>query len=124
MKVILVEPNKPAHVAEIGDKLEDMQQVVGGYIEAVYPYEELVAIVCNDSAKLEGMPLNRALRDENDEVYDVIAGTFFLVGVGEEDFESIPDELVEKFLKLFQYPEFFIMMNGEIETIIIRDVDL
>jgi len=124
MKIILVEPNKQAQIAEIGDKLEDMQKVVGGDIEAIYPYDDaMVAIVCNDSSKLEGLPLNRALRDENDEPYDIIAGTFFIVGLGDEDFESIPDDLVDRFLKLFHDPEMFMMVNGEIKAIRIPNAD-
>ena len=47
IRVILLEPNKLARVAEIDHSLEGMQQVVKGYIEAVYPFEEEVCIVCN-----------------------------------------------------------------------------
>ena len=46
MKVLVVEPQKPCRVQEI-ESLADMQQLVGGDIEAVYPFQELVAVVCN-----------------------------------------------------------------------------
>ena len=36
-----------------------------GYIEAIYPYDDPVALICGEEAKLEGKPLNRALRDED-----------------------------------------------------------
>lgn len=37
MKIIKLEPQKPAEVIEIEHTLEAMQQVVGGYIEPIYP---------------------------------------------------------------------------------------
>lgn len=50
------------------------------------------AIVCNEEAKLEGLPLNRALRDEDGDIYDIVAGTFMVVGLTEDSFGSLtPD---------------------------------
>jgi len=121
MKVIMVEPNKPAYVTEIGDKLHDMQAVVGGYIECVYPYPEEVGLVCCETAKLDGMPLNRALRTETGEVYDVISGVFFICGLSYDNFTSIADDLVDKFLDMFREPETFLMMNGKIIALKVRE---
>ncbi len=47
IKVLVVEPMQPCRVQEIGDTLEAMQAIVGGYIEAVTPFTDPVAIVCN-----------------------------------------------------------------------------
>ena len=44
LRVVLVEPGKVARVAEIDGSLEGMQKTVGGYIQAVYPYEETVCL--------------------------------------------------------------------------------
>ena len=64
---------------EVGTSLDAMQQTVGGSIEAYYPFEEQVCIVCNDEGKINGLPLNRAIRDEDtNEIVDIIAGTFFI----------------------------------------------
>ena len=63
MNVLMVEPGKAPYETQIGDDLQSMQAVVGGYIQAVYPYEEPVALIANESGKLDGLPLNRALRD-------------------------------------------------------------
>ena len=62
MKVIIVEPHKQARIEEIGRELEDFQEIVGGYIEAIYPFDDPVAIVCNDEGKMMGAELNRALQ--------------------------------------------------------------
>ena len=38
---------KTPTVQEIDSSLEPMQRIVGGDIEAVYPFDDSVAIVCN-----------------------------------------------------------------------------
>ena len=114
MKVLMVEPNKAAYEAEIGRSLKDMQETVGGSIEAVYPYDEAVAIVCNEEGKLNGLPLNRALRDDEGNIYDILAGTFFVCGLGEENFASLSPELMSQFKDKFHDPEIFKRINGKI----------
>ena len=116
LRVVLVEPGKVARVAEIDGSLEGMQKTVGGYIQAVYPFEETVCLVCNEEGKLQGLPLNRALRDEEGEIYDIIAGTFFVCGAppDSESFTSLTDEQVDYWLKRFAKPEFFVRVNGKI----------
>ena len=76
MNVLMVEPGKAPYETQIGDDLQSMQALVGGYIQAVYPYEEPVALIANESGKLDGLPLNRALRDADGDVYDIVAGKF------------------------------------------------
>ena len=46
--------------------------------------------VWNDEGKLIGLDLNRSLRDEHGEIYDIVAGTFLVVGLGPESFASLP----------------------------------
>ena len=97
MNVLMVEPGKAPYETQIGDDLQSMQSVVGGYIQAVYPYEEPVALICNEDGKLDGLPLNRALRDSDGDIYDIVAGNFFIVGLGQNDFTDLPHELAEQF---------------------------
>ena len=108
MNVLMVEPGKAPYETQIGDDLQSMQAVVGGYIQAVYPYEEPVALVCRESGKLDGLPLNRALRDSDGDIYDIIAGNFFIAGLGQNDFTDLPHELAERFaerLKIAENPQ-------------------
>lgn len=70
--------------------------------------------VCNEEGKLDGLPLNRALRDEDGDIYDIVAGNFFLAGIGEDDFIDLPDELVEQFAEQFRQPEVFVNVGGRI----------
>lgn len=65
IRVVLLEPGKLARAADIYASLDGMQRVVGSDIEAYYPFEEEVCIVCNDEGKVNGLPLNRAIREED-----------------------------------------------------------
>ena len=86
MKVLVVEPAKKPYVKEITHSLKAMQMLVDGPIQTVYPFEDLVGIVCNDEAKLFPTKFapNRGLKDENGKLYDIICGTFCVVGLSEE----------------------------------------
>ena len=101
LKVLVVEPMEAPYVKEIEDDLKAMQEIVGGCIETVYPFDDPVVLVCNDEGKLEGLPFNRALKDDHGETYDIIQGNFFIAGLGEEDFASIPDDMIEKYTDLY-----------------------
>ena len=109
MTVLIVDPGKVPRRAEIGKDLKSMQDVVGGLIQAVYPFEEPVALVCNEEGKLLGLPLNRSLRDETGQVYDIVAGTFFLCAAppDSENFESLSEEQLTRYQELFRNPELF-----------------
>lgn len=114
MQVIVVEPFKAAYTKDIEGSLESMQALVGGYIEAVYPFEDEVAIVCDEEAKLTGKQANRALTDERGRVYDIICGTFFIAGLGEEDFTDVPEALVDKYLDMYKAHDEFIRIGRKV----------
>lgn len=114
INILVVEPGKKPYPKEIHSDLDSLQKEVGGYIEVVYPFDEPVGVVCNEEGKLNGLPLNRALRDENGDVYDVLSGNFLVVGLGEEDFCSLTPEYMEQFSQRFDAPEMFMSMDGKI----------
>ena len=101
IKILIVEPMKRPYEKEISGDLHEMQAIVGGTIQAVYPFQDMAAIVCNDDGKLIGLPPNRFLRDGDGAPYDVICGTFFVVGVGREDFVSLTDRQVKTYKELY-----------------------
>ena len=114
MNVLMVEPGKAPYETQIGNDLQSMQGAVGGYIQAVYPFEQPVALVCCESGKLDDLPLNRALRDSDGDIYDIVAGNFFIVGLGESDFTDLPHELAEQFAERFRQPELFMRVDDKI----------
>lgn len=117
MKVLMVEPGKSPYETEIEGGLESLQAAVGGDIQATYPFDDLVGLICNDEGKLLGMPLNRALYDDGGRMYDIVAGNFLIVGLGEEDFIGLSPDLMEKFSEKFKYPEKFFRLAGEIVAV-------
>ena len=55
MKIMRVEPETAPELVDMEGTLEALQAAVGGYIEAVYPFDDPVAIVCNDDGKFNGI---------------------------------------------------------------------
>lgn len=114
MKVLMVEPGKAPYETEIEGGLESLQKAVGGSIQAVYPYDDPVALICNEEGKLMGLPLNRSLTDDNGEIYDIIAGNFILTGLTEDNFGDLSPELMEKFSEQFKHPEEFVRTVSDV----------
>ena len=101
MRVVYVEPNKPAYVTDIVNSLEGEQKAVGGHIEAVYIEDDNTCLICNENAKLEGMEGNRRFGDGT----SIIAGPFFVCGTTEDNFRSLTDEEVDKYMDRFAVPD-------------------
>ena len=95
IRVLLVEPGEHPRLVTVEHTLENLQELVGGTIQAVYPFPEPVAVICDDDGKFKGYVPNRALVDEEGEPYDIVVGTFFICGLGKDNFASISDELDE-----------------------------
>ena len=121
IEVLLVEPGKYPKVIEISDDLETMQSVVGGYIEEYMPFDDEVAIVCNEEGKMNGEALNRAIyaktnNKDDKEILDVIAGRFFVCSapIDSERFKSLSKDEKQKYYELFKYPEHFIVENNKV----------
>lgn len=107
IKVVLVKPMQKPQIIEIGSSLEDMQQIVGGLIEQVMPFDEEVALVCNEEGKNDGLELNRALKYPDGEIADIIAGDFFICSTKGENFTSLTDEQAQRYSEMFKSPERF-----------------
>ena len=102
INVLSVEPDKEPYPKEIPNTLKSLQGKVEGLVQALYPFEDAAAIICNDEGKLLGLPWNRPLFDEEGNVYDVIAGTFLVVGLTEDDFGSLTEEQIKKYTEIFR----------------------
>ena len=121
MDVLLVRPNMYPQPVQIGCELEDLQKAVGGDIQAVYPYEDPVALIMDEEGKMFGKDWNRALRDEDGNMYDIVAGDFLVVGLGEEDFSSLSPELMKKYEEYFHQPEMFVRLGRSIMAMPLPD---
>lgn len=114
MNVLVVEPGYLPYEKDIPDALNSdnrlyaMQEIVGGLIQPIYPYHEKVAIVCNEEGLINGLPFNRSVPGG----YGGVFGTFFICGLGEENFCSLPPNLMERFKKEYECSEILIGANG------------
>ena len=95
LRVVYVEPGKPAYEAEVGNNLRYIQKAVGGLFDTVR-LDPKTVIVCNDEGKLNGMQGNRRLDNGT-----VLAGPFFIVGKKGENFASLSDQQVSAYLDKF-----------------------
>lgn len=117
IRVVYVEPFRYARVIELGTELEDMQKAVGGDIELFYPFDEEVAIVCNEEGKYNGMYPNRVVYGKDGKMLDIIFGSFFICDCSGDDYGSLSDKQIERYQKMFQYPENII--EGDNKTVVL-----
>ncbi len=103
MKILIVEPGKHPRIADVDDKLETLQSIVGGCIEAIYPWDDPVALVCDEEGLYKDTEWNRYINEDF-----AIKGTFFICGLGEDSFADLPDDLEEKYRKLLYHPQIFV----------------
>ena len=116
MKVLVVEPHKTPYVKDIDPGLAPLQREVRGCIEAVYPFEDEVCVICNEDGNLLKMEPNRTLYDDDNEIYDIIVGPFLVVGIGEDEFIDLTPEQQYKYAETFEPPERFEYINDRLEA--------
>lgn len=109
ISVLLIEPGKYPKEIKIEDSLEAMQELVDGHIEEYMPFDDDVAIICNEEGKMNGLPLNRAIYTQDKEMVDIICGKFFIAyaPLESESFLSMPEDMMKKYKEQFKYPERF-----------------
>jgi hypothetical protein len=114
LDVLMVEPGQYARMVTIDSGLKSLQAAVGGDIEAAYFFDDPLALICQEEGKINGSELNRAVRGEDGEIVDIIAGKFFICGLSDDNFASLPDGLQKKYEGMFHQPETFLKMGQKI----------
>lgn len=115
MKALKVYSGCSPRLIDVGEDLESLQNEVKGYIQVLYPFEDKVGIVCNEDGKLIGLEANRIMQNEDGEIYDILCGSFLIVGLGDEDFEDLPSDMIDKYTEMYKTPEYFVRTkNGGI----------
>ena len=109
MTILVVEPGYAPYEKTIPHDVYAMQEIVGGPITSVYPYNEPVAIVANDEGILLGMDFNRSVEGG----YGGLFGTFFVCGLTEDNFCSLPPDQMERFKKKFHKAEILLGFRGD-----------
>lgn len=98
IKVIIVEPNKPARVETIANELKTLQGLVGGYIECIKT--EDFDIIVNEEGKLHELEPNFHIYNGQ----DYVAGTAVFAAVNHKigEFKSLNDKLIAFILEVFE----------------------
>ena len=108
MKVLIVEPGRTPYEKEI-DNESKMAAVVGGPIEAIYPFQETVAVVCNSEGRNMQLPFNRSVPNGYGNIY----GTFFICGLGDNGmgFCSLKPEQFNHYTNYFSQADTMVRMK-------------
>lgn len=108
ISVIYIEPGKYPKLTKIENTFQTRRALVGGDIEVMdLNLEDRVVIVCNESGKALGLPLNRAIWGKDRKLIDVVAGAFLVCYSPSGSFESMPEYLASKYMDIFRHPETF-----------------
>lgn len=107
IKAVVVKAGEPAKIEEVENSLAGWYETIEcDRIECIYPFDGDVCIIADEEGKINGSKPNRTLRDGDGRAYDVIFGTFVIVGYGKDaDFRGLTDNEAESFRKLFAQPE-------------------
>ena len=124
MKILKIEPGKKPEIIEIEDTLENLKKQVGGCIEVLYPFYDMVALICNEEARSACMLPNRALRDEAGKIKCIITGPMLIAGLTEDGFKSMSPELMKKYEAMFHTPECFYEFDGKVFVSPIMELDI
>lgn len=111
----VIHPDDSAEPVQITTKngLRTLQQLVGGYIEAVYAGQDehgrpTVTFWCNEEGKLQGLPINRRataywwLLEPHMANQDVLCGTIVVTGFADENGDTLP--IHEAMVKMIEMP--------------------
>ena len=99
-RMLVIEPHKAPYEAVIPDKLESLQEAIGGYIEITYPFEDNAIVISNEESKLIGMDGNRRV---NGQIY---AGPMLIsADDGSGELNDLTGEQIAKYTEMFRHPE-------------------
>lgn len=100
LAVVFVEPHKKPVIRKLRNEYEDISRAVGGLIEHIYQ-EDGTILVANEESKLLGMDGNRRLNDGK----SILAGPFFVVGDDGEEYRSLTEAEIKKYMERFDEVE-------------------
>lgn len=97
IKVVIVEPDKPARIETIVNEISNLQEIVGGYVESIR--DEGFDILINEEGKFLDLEPNFALYGG-----DYVVGTAIFTGVDyvAGEFKSLSDDQIKFITKVFE----------------------
>lgn len=118
--VLFCQVNQPLKAVTIENSYPAMKKLIGGETEEYMPFEENIALVCNENkGRKQNLPLNRAIYfDNSHDIREIVRGDFFLTyaPLDAPRYSNFPSELEKKFSDLFKYPDRFYEQKGVIKA--------
>ena len=68
--------------------------------------------ICNEESKINGMRPNRSVKNDDGVMVDFIFGPAFICDCRGENLASLSDEQIDRYGKMFRYPEHLARVNG------------
>ena len=90
LSVLIKEPGRAPRHVNISDSLQNLQKTVGGYVEAVTLYSDVV-IPCDEDARIKRKPYCCTCAPIKTNLY----GTIVLIGADGEEFCDLPGTFAE-----------------------------
>jgi uncharacterized membrane-anchored protein len=112
IQVVVVEPKKKPYKKIIKNDLENMKEIVGGWIENIFIGETetgaRLGIVVNEEGKLQGLPYNRKIIGRGGS--DILMGNMFITAYNlQGDNVSLSEAMVEKVIKRFSTMDIYLL---------------
>lgn len=98
IRVVAKQPGASPRTMLISNRLESLQNRVGGYIETVSIFRDVV-MICNEEGKLKRMAPNFLYG------FDMIVGPVVFAGTQRDKLVSLTPEQIEKVLELIKEGE-------------------
>ena len=73
--------------------------------------------VCNEESKINGMRPNRSVKNDDGVMVDFIFGPAFICDCRGENLDSLSDEQLDRYGKMFRYPEHLARVNDTLLSI-------
>lgn len=67
--------------------------------------------VCNEEGKINGMRPNRSVKNDEGVMVDFIFGPAFICDCRGENLDSLSDEQIDRYSRMFRYPEHLARVN-------------
>ncbi len=97
---VVIKANKTCYLQEFneGEKLlDELQEVVGGYIEAAQTLLRGMVMVCNEEGQLLYLPVNMGANAICSTVFEIVGYVVILL-LGSDDLEGVPEDVASSLL--------------------------
>lgn len=96
MKIVVKKVGQIGEIVEVENTVETFSNIVGGYFET-FPLTSDMLVICNEEGKWMGLAPNVEIAVGQHT--ELIVGDFAIVKHGEDDFESLDDEQIDRLRK-------------------------